>query len=201
MSYRFLNAVLYNKTEDELISDLNSVRDDYHKYISKLIKQHAETYIDFGDRKYKPDEDENGTRLLSRAIRTIEKGANTLERGNPVDFSGNCVVLKAQGKIVLWFFGGYHFDDFRRQNKILKVLKDFSYMSSSDIEFESEEEEKEFESRGDFWYYLLDKYDTSIPSRMGLVYEFFTHEDIWDFACELKDEYEKAIGKKSNENR
>ena len=77
MSYRFLNAVLYNKTEDELISDLNSVRDDYHKFISKLIKQHAETYIDFGDRKYKPDEDENGNPIL--VTRASSTGGNAYE--------------------------------------------------------------------------------------------------------------------------
>lgn len=195
MSYRFLNAVLYNKTEDELISDLNSVRDDYHKFIMKKIKEHAKRYIEFGDHYYKRFAQKDDG-ILDRALRTIEKGCYSLERGNPVDFSGNCVVLKVQDKIVLWFFGGYHFDDFKRQNKILKVLKDYSYMDSSDIEFESEEEEKEFETRGDFWHYLLDKYNTSIPSRMGLVYEFFTHEDIWDFGCKLMDEYEKATGEK-----
>lgn len=195
MSYRFLNAVLYNKSEDELIADLNSIRDDYHKFITKKIKEHAKDYIKFGDNYYKKFAQKDDS-ILDRALRTIEKGCYSLERGNPVDFSGSCVVLKAQGKIVLWFFSGYHFDDFKRGNKILRDLKDYSYMDGADIEFDSEEEEKEFEERGEFWNYFVDKYKTGIPSRMGLVYEFFIHDDIWDFGCKLMDEYEKATGEK-----
>ena len=195
MSYRYLNALIYDKPEEELILELNTVRDDYHKYITKQIKQHAKIYIDFGDTKYKLEEDESGAKLLSRALRTIEKGAYAVERGNPVDFSGSCVVLKSLGKIVLWFFSGYHFDDFKRGNPILRRLKDYSYMDSADIEFNNEAEEKDWNERGEFWNSLYDKYHTGIASRMGLVYEFFTHDDIWDFGCKLSEEYEKQIKK------
>ena len=31
----------------------------------------------------------------------------------------------------------------------------------------------------------------NIPANMGLTYEFFRHDDIWDLACHLDQVYEK----------
>ena len=68
-------------------------------------------------------------------------------------------------------------------------------MDSADIEFNNEAEEKDWNERGEFWNSLYEKYQTGIASRMGLVYEFFTHDDIWDFGHKLREEYEKQTKK------
>lgn len=38
---------------------------------------------------------------------------------------------------------------------------------------------------------VFEKYKTNIPANMGLTYEFFRHDDIWDLACHLDQVYEK----------
>lgn len=53
-----------------------------------------------------------------------------------------------------------------------------SYMDSGDFEFESKEEEEDWNKRGEFWDAVFEKYKTTIPANMGLTYEFFRHDDI-----------------------
>jgi hypothetical protein len=196
MSYRVFNAYVYDKTDDELIEELNSIRKDYIEFAKKAVKKDPKWFIDFGDHMYKRWA-KRGDRLLDKAIRVIEKGMYDMQRGNPADFSGDCVVVRHQKKIVLWFFPGYRFDDFMKQNEIIKRLKknDFSYMDGADCEFDSKQEEKDWNKRGKFWDSVFDKYKTSIASNIGLTYEFFRHDDIWDVAYDLYQEYEKTVKK------
>ena len=192
MSYRILNAYIYDKSEDELMQELNSIRTDYLKFMRGVIDKQADWFIKFGNSMYKRFAKRNED-ILTKAIRVIEKSAYGVERGNPADFSASCTVIKHDGKIALWFFNAFRFDDFKADNKILQRLKknEYSYMDSGDFEFISEEEEEDWNKRGEFWDAVFDKYKTSIPANMGLTYEFFRHDDIWDLACHLDQVYEK----------
>lgn len=192
MSYRILNAYIYDKSEDELMQELNSIRSDYLKFMREVIDKQADWFIKFGNHRYKRFVKRNED-ILAKAIRVIEKSAYGVERGNPADFSASCTVIKHDGKIILWFFNAFRFDDFKVDNQILQRLKknEYSYMDSGDFEFESEEEEKDWNKRGEFWDAVFEKYKTTIPANMGLTYEFFRHDDIWDLACHLDQVYEK----------
>lgn len=192
MSYRILNAYVYDKSEDELIQELNSIRSDYLKFMRGVIDKQADWFIKFGNSMYKRFARRNED-ILAKAIRVIEKSAYGVERGNPADFSASCTVIKHDGKIILWFFNAFRFDDFKADNQIFQRLKknEYSYMDSGDFEFESEEEEEDWNKRGEFWDAVFEKYKTNIPANMGLTYEFFRHDDIWDLACHLDQVYEK----------
>lgn len=192
MSYRILNAYIYDKSEDELMQELNSIRSDYLKFMRGVIDKQADWFIKFGNYKYKRFAKRNED-ILTKAIRVIEKSAYGVERGNPADFSASCTVIKHDGKIALWFFNAFRFDDFKADNQIFQRLKknEYCYMDSGDFEFESEEEEEDWNKRGEFWDAIFEKYKTTIPANMGLTYEFFRHDDIWDLACHLDLVYEK----------
>lgn len=192
MSYRILNAYIYDKSEDELMQELNSIRSDYLKFMREVIDKQADWFIKFGNYRYKRFAKRNED-ILTKAIRVIEKSAYGVERGNPADFSASCTVIKHDGKIALWFFNAFRFDDFKVDNQILQRLKknEYCYMDSGDFEFESKEEEEDWNKRGEFWDAVFEKYKTTIPANMGLTYEFFRHDDIWDLACHLDQVYEK----------
>ena len=102
MSYRILNAYIYDKSEDELMQELNSIRSDYLKFMKEVIDKQADWFIKFGNSMYKRFAKRNED-ILDKAIRVIEKSAYGVERGNPADFSSSCTVIKHDGKIVLWF--------------------------------------------------------------------------------------------------
>jgi hypothetical protein len=192
MSYRILNAYIYDKSEDELMQELNSIRFDYLKFMREVIDKQADWFIKFGNSMYKRFAKRNED-ILDKAVRVLEKSAYGVERGNPADFSASCTVIKHNGKIVLWFFNAFRFDDFKVDNQIFQRLKknEYSYMDSGDFEFESEEEEENWNKRGEFWDAVFEKHKTNIPANMGLTYEFLRHDDIWDLACHLDQVYEK----------
>ena len=194
MSFRVMDAFIYDKSEDELIVELNSIRKDYIEFAKDYIKKNATHLMQFGKSYFKrfakPD-DIN----LEIAIRTVGKGSNSLERGMPSDFSGNCVIVKHKKKIVLWFFTGFIFDQFKRKNPVYKRIfkNEYGYCDSGDCEFETKEEKRDWKKRGNFWHEVFDKYDTSIPANVGLSYEFFRHDDIFELGCTLEHAYEETI--------
>jgi len=194
MSTRILDAYLYDKPEEELMKELNSIRDAFHEYLKAGIKKDPNRWMRMGtnivDRGNVPEE-----HSLARACRYIEKGLYTPERGNPLDVSGNVVVVKHQGKIVLWFFSGWNFEKFAKENEILKRIhkNEYWWMDSADCEWDTEEEEAAYDKRGEFWDSAFEHFHTYVPSRMGLVYEFFSHEDIFRVGDFLHMEYESYL--------
>lgn len=194
MSTRILDAYLYDKPEEELMAELNSVRDAFHEYLKADIKKDPNKWMRMGDdivdRGNAPDE-----HPLRRALRYIEKGLYTPERGNPLDVGGNVVVVKHQGKIVLWFFPGWNFEKFAKGNEILQRIykNEYWWMDSGDCEWDTPEEEAAYDKRGEFWASAFEHFHTYVPSRMGLVYEFFSHEDIFRTGDFLYMEYESYL--------
>ena len=194
MSTRILDAYLYDKPEEELMKELNSIRDAFHEYLKADIKKDPNKWmrwgIDLVDRGNVPDE-----HPLASACRYIEKGLYTPERGNPLDVSGSVVVVKHQGKIVLWFFPGWNFEKFAKENEILQRIhkNEYWWMNSADCEWDTEEEEAAYAKRGEFWASAFEHFQTYVPSCMGLTYEFFSHEDIFRMGDFLHMEYESYL--------
>lgn len=194
MSTRILDAYLYDKREDGLLPELNAVRDAYLQYLKADIKNDPNKWMSWGinivDRGNVPDE-----HPLARACRYIEKGLYAPERGNPLDMSGNVVVVKHLGKIVLWFFPGWNFGKFAKENEILQRIRknEYWWTDSADCEWNAPEEEEAYNRRGEFWESAFERFQTYVPSRMGLTYKFFSHEDIFRIGDFLHMEYESYL--------
>ena len=139
-----------------------------------------------------PPQDEDP---LARACRYIEKGLYTSERGNPLDVCGNVVVVRHRGKIVLWLFPGWNFEKFAEKNEILQRImrNEYWWMDSADCEWDTPEEEEAYNKRGEFWDSAFEHFHTYIPSRMGLSYDFFSHEDIFRIGDFLSMEYKSYL--------
>lgn len=195
MSTRIMDAYMYDRSEKEMLLELNVIRDAYHEYLKSDIKKDPNKWMHWGRYFADNDKDVPDEHGLRRACRYIEKGLYTMERGNPLDVAGSCIVVKHRGKIVLWFFPGFNFSQFAKKNKILQRIRknEYWWMDSADCEWDAPEEEKAFNRRGRFWQSVFDYYKTSVPSRMGLMYEFFSHEDVFRFGYLLDREYEKYL--------
>ena len=194
MSTRILDAYLYDKPEAELMKELNSIRDAFHGYLKADIKKDPNKWMRWGknlvDLNVKDTDDS-----LTRALRYIKAGLETVEVGNPLDVAANCVVVKHRKKIVLWFFPGMNFKMFAKKNEILQRIRknEYWWMDSADCEWDSKEEERAYNKRGRFWESAFEHFQTYVPSRMGLTYEFFSHEDIFRVGDFLHMEYESYL--------
>ena len=194
MSTRILDAYLYDKPENELMKELNSIRDAFHEYLKANIKKDPNKWMRWGkhlvDLNVKDTDDS-----FARALRYIKAGLETTEVGNPLDVAANCVVVKHRKKIVLWFFPGMNFKMFAKKNEILKRIRknEYWWVDSADCEWDSKEEERAYNKRGKFWASAFEHFQTYVPSRMGLTYEFFSHEDIFRVGDFLYMEYESYL--------
>lgn len=194
MSTRILDAYLYDKPEEELMKELNSIRDAFHEYLKADIKKDPNKWMRWG-KSIVDRGKETGEDSLHRAIRYIKAGLETVEVGNPLDVAANCVVIKHRKKIVLWFFPGMNFKMFAKENEILKRIhkNEYWWLDSADCEWDSKEEERAYNKRGRFWDSAFERFQTYVPSRMGLTYEFFSHEDIFRVGDFLHMEYESYL--------
>ncbi|MBR4792662.1 MAG: hypothetical protein IK038_03250 [Bacteroidaceae bacterium] len=196
MSTKIYDAYLYDKTEDELILELNAIRKAYLSYLKDELSKNAERYMECGKAIY-DDDKEVDEHLLRKARRYLERGTYTMEKGHPLDMSGDCVIVKHDGKIVVWLFPGYQFGQFAKTNEILQRIKknEYWWQNQSDVEFDTPEEEEEYDKRGEFWDAVFAKYNTGIPSQTGLSYSFFHHDDIFKCACILEKKYTEKLQK------
>lgn len=194
MSTRILDAYLYDKPEEELMKELNSIRDAFHEYLKADIKKDPNKWMRWGKNLVDSGK-ETGEDSLQRAIRYIKAGFETERVGNPLDVAANCVVIKHRKKIVLWFFPGMKFNMFAKENEILKRIRknEYWWMDSADCDWGSKEEEWAYKKRCRFWESAFERFQTYVPSRMGLVYEFFTHADIFSVGDFLHMEYESYL--------
>ena len=194
MSTRILDAYLYDKPEEELMKELNSIRDAFHEYLKADIKKDPNKWMRWG-KSIVDRGKETGDDSLTRAIRYIKAGLETVEAGNPLDVAANCVVVKYRKKIVLWFFPGMNFKMFSKENEVLKRIhkNEYWWLDSGDCEWDSKEEEKAYNKRGKFWASAFEHFQTYVPSRMGLSYEFFSREDIFRMGDFLHMEYESYL--------
>lgn len=192
MSTRIMDAYLYDKPEKELLLELNAIKDAYHRYLEEDIKKDPNKWMRWGRYVADNDKDVPDESPHRRACRYIEKGLYTMERGNPLDVAGSCVVVKHRGKIVLWLFPGFNFSQFAKKDEILqRIMKNgYGWMDSADCEWDSPEEEKAYNKRGQFWRSAFKHFCTYVPAHMGLSYEFFSRNDVFHFGGLLAMKYE-----------
>lgn len=194
MSTRILDAYLYDKPEDDLILELNAIRDAFHEYLKADIRKDPNKWMRWGKHFVDLDvEDEDDS--FKRALRYIRYGFSTQQRGDPLDVDANCVVIKHRKKIVLWFFPGMNFKMFAKENAILQRIRknEYWWMDSADCEWDSKEEKRAYKKRGRFWESAFERFQTYVPSRMGLSYEFFADEDVFRLGDFLHMEYESYL--------
>ncbi len=194
MSTRIFDAYLYDKPEEELMKELNSIRDAYTAYLKEDIKKDPNKWMRWGKNIVDLDV-EDGDDSLKRALRYIRYGFSTQQRGDPLDVAGSCIVVKHAGKIVLWFFPGWNFEKFAKENEILRRIRknEYWWTDSADCEWDTPEEEEAYGKRGEFWESAFERFKSYVPSRMGLVYEFFTDEDVLRLGDFLHMEYEAYL--------
>lgn len=194
MSTRIFDAYLYDKPEDDLLLELNSIRDAYMAYLKADIKKDPNKWMRCGRHLVDLDVGDADD-SFKRALRYIRYGFSTELRGDPLDVAGNCVVVKHAGKIVIWLFPGYNFGQFAKGNEILQRIhkNEYWWQDQSDVEFDTPEEEEAYAKRGEFWESAFERFKTYVPSRMGLAYGFFSHEDIFRIGDFLHMEYESYL--------
>jgi hypothetical protein len=194
MSTRIFDAYLYDKPEDDLLLELNSIRDAYMAYLKADIKKDPNKWMRCGRQLVDLDVGDADD-SFERALRYIRYGFSTELRGDPLDVAGNCVVVKHAGKTVIWLFPGYNFGKFAKNNEILQRIhkNEYWWQDQSDVEFDTPEEEEAYDKRGEFWESAFERFKSYVPSRMGLVYEFFTNEDVLRLGDFLHMEYDAYL--------
>ena len=88
MSTRIFDAYLYDKPEDGLLLELNSIRDAYMQYLKADIKKDPNKWMRWGKGIVDKGK-ESGEDSLHRAVRYIKAGLETVDNGNLLDVAAN----------------------------------------------------------------------------------------------------------------
>jgi len=173
-------------TTEKLMKFLNKMRTDYLAYLQSRITPDAAKWAiryteEFLKKKRGAHDFDNldiGDEMYYRQF--LLKQAAGFERGMPWDCSGNCVVVQHMGIIVLWFFPGCEMDTFMRNYAPLKKFTDYSWSNQCDP----------FPWRiTKFWESLFDERGESIPSNLGLCFDFWRENDAWGLARKFEEVY------------
>ena len=160
-----------------LMDFLNGIRKDYLQYLdskvdadsTRLLVDYAEDYIK--SHPYASSFGEVGG--CGYFKRVLETQSNAMEKGMPWDCSADAVIVKHKRTTVLWLFPGCMFNIYLRKTEQFKNLKRYDYSNSCDGW------PKELEK---FWETLFAERGESIPSNLGLNYDFWRSGDAWDLA-------------------
>jgi len=168
--------VVANKPK-ALMDFLNGIRNGYLQYLdSKVDTDSTRWLVDYAEDYIKTHPyalsfgEVGGCGYFKRVL---ENQSNTMEKGMPWDCSANAVIVKHKRTTVLWLFPGGMFDSYLRKTEQFKNLKRFDYSNSCD---------GWPKQRTEFWETLFDERDESIPSNLGLTYEFWRSGDAWNLA-------------------
>jgi hypothetical protein len=138
-------------------------------------------YVLYGDdEKYREDNQKIKTKPLKDldyfALTYVLKGFVEQKQNDPFNFDASMVLYGYKGNMYVQFFGlsGYVylddiFGDYFKGLVKNGVLADYHYQDQSDDE---DEDNPDWEERGDMWDELYDGYDTS--AQVGFSYEFFS---------------------------
>ena len=193
MSTRCYNAyklpTRITATPEKLMKFLNLVRKEYLEFLaSRATADSAKWAISFVDdflknkrRKANYDGLEVGDELYFRQF--LVDQSSTFERGMPLDCSGNCVIVSHMGTTILWTFPGFEFNTFIRGCRHFKRFARYDYSNQADG-FPKPITE--------FWETLFDERKESIPSNLGLTYEFWRDDDAWDLARKFAKAYRES---------
>lgn len=190
MSSYIYPAYLYKdnaKFEDveKLIKELRQIREQFVDYVVKemLNTSYIKSLL-ISEYFTSPEEYYNNQKIFELRDQ-IKKDTSSYERGMLLDCSCNVTVYFHNYKIVV-----HEFSSSLTKNFLKEKFKypDYSlydiYAGDDEV---TEEMEKEYSEKKDFYNSLFS--DTGIPSNVGLVFEFYKEEYIYDIEDRLADEF------------
>lgn len=189
MSSCIYPAYLYKdnaKFEDveKLIKELRQIREQFVDYVVKemLNTSYIKSLLT-SEYLTSPEEYYNNQKIFELRDQ-IKKDTLSYEKGMILDCSCNVTVYFHNNKIVV-----HEFSNSLTKNFLKEKFKypDYSlydiYAGDDEV---TEEMEKEYSEKRDFYNSLFS--DTGIPSNVGLVFEFYKDEYIYDIEDKLADE-------------
>ena len=189
MSSCIYPAYLYKdnaKFEDveKLIKELRQIREQFVDYVVKemLNTSYIKSLLT-SEYLTSPEEYYNNQKIFELRDQ-IKKDTLSYEKGMILDCSCNVTVYFHNNKIVV-----HEFSSSLTKNFLKEKFKypDYSlydiYAGDDEV---TEEMEKEYSEKRDFYNSLFS--DTGIPSNVGLVFEFYKDEYIYDIEDKLADE-------------
>lgn len=173
---------------ESLVKELAEVRKDFVPFVAKMFTDEGHFYRTYITNKYFPSAEEAYKKIYKEHDRSfindIKKDTSSWENGHVLDIMCNVVVYIHKGKIVIHGFAS------REMNKFFKTYfnyPDYSYWDiyAGDEEITEEMEEKHSEVC-DFYDSLFE--NTSIPSNVGLAFDFYTDDVVYDIEEAVLDE-------------
>lgn len=192
MSMHIFNAYLYkDKAEfsdiDKCIQDLVKIKKQYIPWIVKNIVN-GKLFINVERLKEEYFNTSKDSEGFFKLVDDIKKDCSSVEIGYTFDFSFNVIVYMHNNKIVLQNFISRRTDDFLKE--YFKDYKDYSFYDYSDggVGRLTKKRKAELEEIGSFYESLFD--DTGIPANVGLSFEMFSDDDVYDLVSQLEDALE-----------
>lgn len=183
------NAYLYKDKADfndidKCIQDLVKIKKQYIPWIVKNIIN-GKLFINADRLKeeyFNTSEESEG---FFKLVDDIKKDCSSVETGHTFDFSFDVSVYMHNNKIVLHNFISCITDDFLKE--YFKDYKDYSFYdySNGGVGRLTKKRKAELEEIGGFYESLFD--DTGIPANVGLSFEMFSDDDVYDLVVQLKD--------------
>lgn len=192
------NAYLYKDKADfndidKCIQDLVKIKKQYIPWIVKNIIN-GKLFINADRLKeeyFNTSEESEG---FFKLVDDIKKDCSSVETGYTFDFSFDVSVYMHNNKIVLHNFISRITDDFLKE--YFKDYKDYSFYgySNGGVGRLTKKRKAELEEIGGFYESLFD--DTGIPANVGLSFEMFSDDDVYDLVVQLK--YALGVDRSSN---
>ena len=169
---------------EKLIKELRQIREQFGDYIVKEMLNTSYIKSLLTSEYLTSPEDYHDNQKIFELRDRIKKDTASYERGMLLDCSCNVTVYFHNNKIVVHEFSSSLTKDFLKEKF---KYPDYSlydiYAGDEEI---TEEMEREYSEKQDFYDSLFS--DTGIPSNVGLVFEIFNNEMIYDIEDKLADE-------------
>ena len=169
---------------EKLIKELRQIREQFVDYIVKEMLNTSYIKSLLTSEYLTSPKDYHDNQKIFELRDRIKKDTASYERGMMLDCSCNVTVYFHNNKIVVHEFSSSLTKDFLKEKF---KYPDYSlydiYAGDEEI---TEEMEKEYSEKRDFYDSLFS--DTGIPSNVGLVFEIFNNEMIYDIEDKLADE-------------
>ena len=169
---------------EKLIRELRQIREQFVDYVVKEMLNTSYIKSLLTSKYLTSPKDYHDNRKVFELRDQIMKDTSSYERGMILDCSCNVTVYFHNNKIVVHEFSSSLTKNFLKENF---KYPDYSlwdiYAGDDEI---TEEMEKEYSEKQDFYDSLFS--DTGIPSNVGLVFEFYRDDCIYDIEDKLADE-------------
>lgn len=174
MSTKIYCAYRYDGSIEQLLGEMELIREDYYKKSYEFVKKcFVESW------KGEPDKRVNAimefTRVISNEIKT--------DNNSPMNLEASAMVYFHKGKIYVQFFIGRYGEP----ENLSKNFIDFHYQNQTDMPEEVTDED--WEKRKLTWNEIFG--DSGIPARAGLIYQIFGESHISDITMQLLDDTRK----------